>query len=95
MWSCSSFSAVAEVRNQLKLILFIVLIIIIAATKHRPDVANLNPEYLAQVACVGVEKRLIDCPRDAPLKDRVCPNKVQVNCSKSGTCKKKQFIFFF
>ena len=88
MLSCSSFSAVAEVRNWLITHLFIIaFIIIIAATKYRSDVSILKPAYLTRVACAGVEKRLIDCPRDAPLSYLVCPNKVQVNCSKSGIFK--------
>ena len=69
------------------LIYIIAFIIIIAATKYRSDVSNFKPAYLTGVACVGVEKRLIDCPRHAPLNYWGCPNKVQVNCSKSGIFK--------
>ena len=89
MWSCSSFSAVMEVRAGLaETHLFIIaFIIIIAATKYRSDVSILKPAYLTRVACVGVEKRLIDCPRDEPLNYWECKNKVQVNCSKSGIFK--------
>ena len=61
------------------------LVLFILATTARGSTSDLTPAYLIQVNCVGVEKRLIDCPRDYPLSYYTCPNKVQVNCSDSDT----------
>ena len=84
--SCSNFSAKMEVDAPVFMFLTIInLVLFILATTARGSTSDLTPAYLIQVNCVGVEKRLIDCPRDYPLNYYTCPNKVQVNCSDSDT----------
>ena len=54
-------------------------------TTLRNDSVAITPAYLQRITCIGVEKRLIDCPRvNAKLKyDWGCPNKVQVHCDNN------------
>ena len=54
---------------------------------HETIVGNLNQLTCKMINCIGVERRLIDCPRGyeyAQLKyDWECPNKVQVHCNNN------------